>query len=71
MIQQVHLLLTKLCIADPMYRLLHISVAVAFAQQLQQDLTAVKEKRLGEISLAAKWAPTPGSKLVIPRLVQS
>ena len=46
-----------------MYRLLHISVAVAFAQQLQQDLVALKEKRLGDISLAAKWAPTPGSKL--------
>ena len=48
--------------ADTRYRLLHISVAMAFAEQLQQDLQALKEKRLGNVSLAAKWAPTPGSK---------
>lgn len=50
------------CAADAKYRLLHISVAVAFAEQLQQDLQALKEKRLGNVSLAGKWAPTPGSK---------
>jgi len=44
--------------SDPLYRLLHCTVAVLFAQQLQKDVEDTKAgKRFG--SLAAKWAPTP------------
>ena len=48
--------------SDPLYRLLHCTVAVLFAQQLQKDVEDAKAgKRFG--SLAAKWAPTPHRKL--------
>jgi hypothetical protein len=50
--------------SDPLYRLLHCTVAVLFAQQLQKDLKDMKAgKKFG--SLAAKWAPTPHSKWVL------
>ncbi len=43
---------------DPFYRLLHMAVAVLFAQQLAADLQAFKADK-SVSSLAAKWAPTP------------
>ena len=65
------ILLIVMCpAAEPLYRLLHISVAAAFAQQLQLDSAALKDKRLGDISLAAKWAPTPASKLLCEALMK-
>lgn len=41
------------------FQMLHLSVAVAFAEQLQLDTEALAEGRLKDVSLAAKWAPTP------------
>ncbi|KAL0025081.1 hypothetical protein WJX79_005924 [Trebouxia sp. C0005] len=41
------------------FQLLRLSVAVAFAEQLQLDSEAFTEGRLKDVSLAAKWAPTP------------
>ena len=46
--------------ADNVFRLLHISVAVLFSEQLQKDLASLKEGKPTDVSLAAKWAPTPG-----------
>ncbi len=45
--------------ADDVFQLLHMSVAVLFSEQLQKDLVALKEGRATDVSLAAKWAPTP------------
>ena len=36
-----------------------MSVAQLFAEQIQKDLVALKEGKTSELSLAAKWAPTP------------
>lgn len=47
-----------LCFADKI-RLLHLSVAIAFAEQLQKDVAAWEDGRPEDVSLAAKWAPTP------------
>ena len=46
--------------ADNVVRLLHISVAVLFSEQLKKDLSSLKEGKPTDVSLAAKWAPTPG-----------
>ncbi len=46
-------------------QLLHLSVAVAFAEQLQLDSEALAEGRLKDVSLAAKWAPTPQGDLAM------
>ena len=46
-------------------QLLHVSVAVAFAEQLQLDTEALAEGRLKDVSLAAKWAPTPQGDLTL------
>ncbi|KAL3156944.1 hypothetical protein ABBQ38_001203 [Trebouxia sp. C0009 RCD-2024] len=45
--------------ADERFRLLHLSVAIAFAEQLQRDTAAWAAGRYEDVSLAAKWAPTP------------
>ena len=45
--------------------MLHLSVAVAFAEQLQLDTEALAEGRLKDVSLAAKWAPTPQGDLTM------
>ena len=51
------------------FRLLHLSVAVAFAEQLQKDMGAWEEGRTEDVSLAAKWAPTPkGSLILLPNI---
>lgn len=47
------------CVHADKVRLLHLSVAVAFAEQLQKDDDALKEGRPEDVSLAPKWAPTP------------
>jgi len=47
------------------FQLLHFSVAVAFAEQLQLDTEALAEGRLKDVSLAAKWAPTPQGDLTM------
>ncbi|MCJ1242650.1 hypothetical protein MMC14_010659, partial [Varicellaria rhodocarpa] len=44
---------------DDKFRLLHLTVAELFAKQLQQDLKAAEEDRPTDVSLAAKWAPSP------------
>ena len=51
-----------MCHADNVFQLLHLSVAVLFAEQLQKDLEALKQDKKSDVSLAAKWAPTPASK---------
>ena len=58
----VTLLITAIAAADNVFRLLHISVATLFTQQLQKDLLALREGKPSEVSLAAKWAPTPARK---------
>lgn len=58
----VMLLITAIAAADHVFRLLHISVATLFTQQLQKDLLALREGKPSEVSLAAKWAPTPARK---------
>lgn len=57
---------TRLC-AFPAgkFQLLHLSVAVAFAEQLQLDTEALAEGRPKDVSLAAKWAPTPQGDLTL------
>ena len=52
--------------ADGTFRLLHVTVARLFAEQLQKDLAALKEGWSSDVSLAAKWAPTPASKASAP-----
>ena len=47
------------------FQLLHLSVAVAFAEQLQLDTEALAEGRPKDVSLAAKWAPTPQGYLTL------
>ncbi len=47
------------------FQLLHLSVTVAFAEQLQLDTEALAEGRLKDVSLAAKWAPTPQGDLTM------
>lgn len=54
--------ISQLCHADNVFQLLHLSVAVLFAEQLQKDLEALKQGNKSDVSLAAKWAPTPASK---------
>ena len=53
--------------ADDVFRLLHLTVAVLFSEQIQKDLAVLKAGKPSDVSLAAKWAPTPGSKLPAPR----
>ena len=48
--------------ADDVFRLLHLTVAVLFSEQIQNDLAVLKAGKPSDVSLAAKWAPTPGSK---------
>ena len=50
------------CRADVVFQLLHLSVAVLFAEQLQKNLEALKMGKKSDVSLAAKWAPTPARK---------
>ncbi|KAL3152371.1 hypothetical protein ABBQ32_001429 [Trebouxia sp. C0010 RCD-2024] len=50
--------LIKLISEEPVFQLLHLTVAVLFAEQLQSDLETLK-KGESNVSLAAKWAPTP------------
>lgn len=52
----------KVCLADDVFQLLHLTVAVLFAEQLQKDLEALNKGNRPAVSLAAKWAPTPASK---------
>lgn len=51
-----------MCLADDVFQLLHLTVAVLFAEQLQKDLEALNKGNKPAVSLAAKWAPTPASK---------
>jgi len=53
---------TPLADADDVFRLLHLTVAVLFSEQIQKDLVVLKAGKPSDVSLAAKWAPTPGSK---------
>ncbi len=53
---------TSLAVADDVFRLLHLTVSVLFSEQLQKDLAVLKAGKPSDVSLAAKWAPTPGSK---------
>ncbi len=53
---------TSLADADDVFRLLHLTVAVLFSEQIQKDLAVLKAGKPSDVSLAAKWAPTPGSK---------
>ena len=48
--------------ADATFRLLHVNVARLFAEQLQKDMDAFREGKSSDVSLAAKWAPTPASE---------
>lgn len=50
------------CLADTVFQLLHLTVAILFAEQLQKDLEALNKDKKSDVSLAAKWAPTPASK---------
>ncbi|DBA81625.1 TPA: hypothetical protein ACH3X1_007381 [Trebouxia sp. C0004] len=45
---------------DDVFRLLHLTVAVLFSEQIQKDLAVLKAGKPSDVSLAAKWAPTPG-----------
>ncbi|DBA76510.1 TPA: hypothetical protein ACH3X2_008568 [Trebouxia sp. C0005] len=45
---------------DDVFRLLHLTVAVLFSEQIQKDLASLKAGKPSDVSLAAKWAPTPG-----------
>ena len=47
--------------ADPLYRLLHLSVAALFAGELKKDLALLSSLPSNESfsSLAGKWAPSP------------
>lgn len=56
-----------LATAGGTFRLLHVTVARLFAEQLQKDLAALKEGRSTDVSLAAKWAPTPARKTPAPQ----
>ena len=53
---------TSLADADDVFRLLHLTVAVLFSEQIQKDLAVLKAGKPSDVSLAAKWAPTPASK---------
>ncbi|BFI32429.1 hypothetical protein MPTK2_4g05880 [Marchantia polymorpha subsp. ruderalis] len=44
--------------SDPKFQALYLAVAKVFASRLLQDVKALQEGRLFEISLAAKWAPS-------------
>ena len=54
--------MSQMCLADVTFQLLHLAVAVLFAEQLQKDLEALKKGKNSDVSLAAKWAPTPARK---------
>jgi hypothetical protein len=43
---------------DPKYKAVYSAVAQVFADQLTKDLQALKEGKVYDISLAAKWAPS-------------
>ncbi len=47
---------------DDVFRLLHLTVVALFSEQIQKDLAVLKAGKPSDVSLAAKWAPTPGSK---------
>ncbi|KAG6552811.1 hypothetical protein Mapa_005759 [Marchantia paleacea] len=44
--------------SDPKFQALYLAVAKVFASRLLQDVKALHDGRLFEISLAAKWAPS-------------
>ena len=61
--QCIHMVMSFVVAADNVFRLLHTRVAILFSEQLQKDLASLKQGKPADVSLAAKWAPTPGGKL--------